>query len=71
MAIRQTSILWSEAMHLHPEAHPSCGTVGVGYRRSPGIQVQEEHNHLVLTVESVVGFAAPALVGISVQFVGP
>ena len=58
-------------MHLHPEAHPSCGTVGVGYRRIPGIQAQEEHNHLVLAIESVVGFAALTLVGVLARFARP
>ena len=70
-AIKRTSILWSKVMHLHPGTHRSCGTAGAGYQRSLDIKVQEEHNHLVLAVESVVGFAAPALVGVSAPFAGP
>ena len=71
LAIRRTLILWSEAMHLHPGVHPSCGTAGVGYQRNPSIQVPKEHDHLVLAAESMAGSAVPALVGVSAQFVGP
>ena len=71
LVIRRTSILWSEAMHLHPEVHPSDGTVGVGYQRIPGIQLPGEHDLHVLAVESVVGFAASALVGVSAPFTRP
>ena len=58
-------------MHLRPGVHRPVGTMGAGYQRSLDIKVQEEHNHLVLAVESVVGFAAPALVGVSAPFAGP
>jgi len=71
LAVKQTLILWSEAMHLHPGVHQSCGTVGARYQRNLDIQVQGEYDHHVLAAEGVVGFAAPALVDVAVQFAGP
>ena len=58
-------------MHLHTGVHRSYGTAGAGYQRIPGIQLPGEYNLHVLAVESVVGFAAPALVGVSAPFTGP
>ena len=58
-------------MHLHPGAHRSCGTAGAGYQRNLDNQVPGEYNLHVLNAESGAGFAAPALVGVSAQFVGP
>ena len=71
LAAERISTQWSEAMRLRPGAHPSCGIVGAGYQRSPGIQLLGESDPHVLAVESVAGFVAPALVDVSAQFVGP
>ena len=71
LAVRQTLIQWSEAMHLRLGAHPSCGTVGAGYQRTPGIQLPVEHDLHVLVAESVADSTIPALVGVSAQFAGP
>ena len=70
-AIKQTSILWSEAMHLRPKVHRSDETTGAGYQRSLDIQMPRGCDHHVLTAESVVGAAAPALVDVGAQFVRP
>ena len=58
-------------MHLHLEIRRSCRTAGAGYQRSLDIQVQGGYDHHVLATESVAGFAAPALVVVAAQFVGP
>jgi hypothetical protein len=71
LAVRRTLIQWSEAMHLHPEVHPSNGTVGAGYQIIPSIQLPREHDLHVLAAASVADSAALALVGVSAQFVGP
>ena len=71
LAVRRTLIQWSEAMHLHPEVHPSDGTVGAEYQRIPGIQLLGEYDLHVLVAESVADFIAPALVDVSAPFVGP
>ena len=71
LAIRRTLILWSEAMHLHPRVRRSCGTAGDGYQRSLDIPVPREYVHHVLAVESVVSFAAPALVDVAARFARP
>ena len=70
-AIKRTSTLWSEAMHLRPKVRRSCGTAGAGYQRSLDIQVQGGYDHHVLATESVAGFAAPALVDIATRFARP
>ena len=49
----------------------SCETAGTGYQRSLDIQMLGECDHHVLATESVIGFAAPALVDIGAQFVRP
>ena len=71
LAAERISTQWSEAMRLRPGAHPSCGIVGAGYQRSPGIQLLGESDPHVLAVESVVGFASPALVGVLARFARP
>ena len=71
LAAERISTQWSEAMRLRPGAHPSCGIVGAGYQRSPGIQLLGESDPHVLAVESVVDSAALALIGVSAQFAGP
>ena len=71
LAIRRTSIIWSEAMHLRPKVHRSDETTGAGYQRSPDIQMPGEYDHHVLIAEGVAGFAAPALVGIAAKFARP
>ena len=68
---KRTSILWSEAMHLHLRAHRSDGTAGAGYQRNPDTQMPEEHDHHILVIENVAGFAGLALVDIKAQFVRP
>jgi hypothetical protein len=65
LAIKQTLILWSEAMHLHPGARRSCGIAGAGYQRNPDIQMPGEYDHHILIAESMAGFAATALVGVA------
>ena len=70
-AIKQTSTLWSEAMHLHPGAHQSDGTAGVGYQRNPNTRMLEEYDHHVLVVENVASFAGPAPVDVAVRFAKP
>ena len=57
-------------MHLRPGARPSCGTVGAGYQRTPGIQLPVGHDLHVLAAESVADFVAPALVDVLAPFVG-
>ena len=69
--IKQTLILWSEAMHLHPGARRSGGTAGAGYQRNLDIQVPGEYDHHVLTAESMADFIVPALVVIAAQFARP
>ena len=49
----------------------SATAMGDGYQRIPGIQLPGEHDHYILGVESVAGFVAPALIGVSAQFAGP
>ena len=71
LAIRQTLILWSEAMNLHPEAHQSCGIAGAGYQRNLDNPLPGEYDHHVLTAESVADFTIPALVVIAAQFARP
>ena len=44
---------------------------GAGYQRSLDIQMPRGCDHHVLTAESVVGAAAPALVDVGAQFVRP
>ena len=70
-AIKRTSTLWSEAMHLHPGAHRSCETAGARYQRNLDIQVPGEYDHHVLVAESVAGFAVPALVDVAARFARP
>ena len=70
-AIKRTSTLWSEAMHLHPGARRSGGTAGAGYQRNLDIQVPGEYDHHVLVVECVAGFTAPALVDVAARFARP
>jgi len=70
-AIKRTSILWSEAMHLHLGAHWSDGTVGAGYQRNPDTQMPEEHDHHVLVAEGMAGFANPVPVDVVTRFAGP
>ena len=64
LVIRQTSTLWSEAMCLHLGAHQSGGTAEAGYRRSPDTQIPEEHDHHILDVENMAGFAGLVLIDI-------
>ena len=71
LAIRQTSTLWSEAMHLRPGVHSSNGTMGAVYQRIPGSPLLREHDLHVLAAESVANSAALVLVGISAQSAGP
>ena len=71
LVIKRTLTLWSEAMHLRPKVHRSDETMGAGYQRSPDIQMPRECDHHVLTTESVVGFAVPALVGVRARFARP
>jgi hypothetical protein len=70
-AIKTTSTLWSEAMHLHLGAHQSCETAGAGYQRNLDIQVPGEYDHHVLVAESVAGFAVPTLVDVAARFARP
>ena len=70
-AIKRTSILWSEAMHLHLRAHRSDGTAGAGYQRNPDTQMPEEHDHHVLVAEGVASFAGLVLIDIVAQFTRP
>ena len=58
-------------MHLRPGAHPSDGTMGVGYQRIPGIQLLGEYDPHVLAAESVADFVAPILIVVSAPFAGP
>jgi len=69
--VKRILTLWSEAMHLHLRARQSCGIAGAGYQRNPDTQMPEEHDHHVLVVENVAGFAGLALVDIKAQFVRP
>ena len=55
-ASRDSSVLWNS---------------GSEYQRSLDNQVPGKYNLHVLAAESGAGFAAPALVGVSVQFAGP
>ena len=71
LAIKLTSTLWSEAMHLHPGARQFGETAEDGYQRSLDIPVPGEYNLHILATESGVGFAAPVLVGVSAQLVEP
>ena len=58
-------------MHLRPGAHPSDGTMGAGYQRSPGIQIPREYDHHALVADSVAGFATPTLVDVASRFARP
>ena len=71
LAIRQTSTLWSEAMHLRPGVRRSCGIAEAWYQRNLDIQVLGEYDHHVLAAKSMAGFAAPALVDVAAQFAKP
>ena len=71
LAVDQILTQWSEARHLRPEVHPYDGTVGAGYQRIPGNQLQVEYDPHVLAAESVADSVAFALVGVSARFGGP
>ena len=69
--IKRTSILWSEAMHLHLGARQSGGIAGAGYQRNPDTRMPEEHDHHVLVVENVASFAGLALIDVAARFAKP
>jgi len=71
LAVEQILTQWSEARHLRPGAHPSCGTVGAGYQRNPDIQMPREYDHHILVAESVAGLVVPALVDVAARFARP
>ena len=71
LAIRQTSTLWSEAMHLRPRVRRSCETTGAGYQRSLDILIPGECDHHVLVAESVAGFVIPVLVDVATRSARP
>ena len=71
LAIKRTSTLWSEAMHLHLGARQSGEKAGAGYQRNPNTQVPEEPDHHILTIENVAGFAGLVLIDVAARFAKP
>ena len=71
LAVERILTQWSKARHLRPGAHPSDGTMGVGYQRIPGIQLLGEYDLHVLVAESMADFVALVLVVLSVRFAKP